>query len=168
MQRHHRRDAALRRHGNGDRGAGRARHAGAEGTRQRALARHAQDHGVAGHRWRRRVARAVPRVVGVPGVSGVLVEAQAALERLRDIRPESRYFNLALFDWARPAGLSVESTSDADATAAQAFEPYFDAKWNDAVVSYAASRCYESDQGDTANANLAAEQMSKFEKLAMS
>lgn len=98
----------------------------------------------------------------------VLTALCEGVERLRDIRPESRYFNLALFDWARPAGLSVESTSDADAAAAQAFEPYFDAKWNDAVVSYAASRCYESDQGDTANAQLAAEQMSKFEKLAMS
>ena len=101
--------------------------------------------------------------------SGLILTALCeGVERLRGIRPESRYFNLALFDWARPSGLSAEDSSDSDVAAAQAFEPYFDAKWNPAVESFAAARCYEYDQSDTANAQLAAEHMAKFEKLAMS
>jgi len=101
------------------------------------------------------------------GPSFVLVSLCEGIERLRVICPESRYFNLRLFDWSRPDGLALEGMTDAQVSAVRLFEPYFDARWNDAVVYFAAGRCYEFDQSDTSNAQLAANMMAMFEKLAL-
>ena len=101
------------------------------------------------------------------GAGFVLTALCEGVERLREIRPESRYFGLAFFDWARPDGLEIEDMEEAAVAAVRAHELYTDPKWNAALCAFAAARCYEHDQTDTANAALAADQMSKFERLAV-
>ena len=98
----------------------------------------------------------------------VITSLCEGIERLRGLRPESRYFGLRLFNWVRPSALKIEGMTDAETITVRAFEPYFDPKWNDAVANFSASRCYEYDQSDTLNTQLAADHMAKFEKLAMS
>ena len=95
------------------------------------------------------------------------------VERLRAIRHESRYFGLRVFDWRRPdvlAGAGITSgddgLDDTARSAARAFVPYIDARWNDAVVHYAAARVYECDETDTANAALAGSHMAQFVAIA--
>jgi len=97
----------------------------------------------------------------------VLTSLCEGVERLRVICPESRYFNLRLFDWVRPDGVALDGMTDEQIAAVRAFEPYFDARWNEAVVYFGAARCYELDQSDTANVQLAANMMAMFEKLAL-
>ena len=97
----------------------------------------------------------------------VLTALCEGVERLREIRPESRYFGVSLFDWERPTGMTPKDMEDEDVAAAQATELYTNPKWNAALCAFAASRCYEHDQSDTANAALAADHMAKFERLAV-
>ena len=124
-----------------------------------------------------RVREVVADVGDTPRFSAgfVMLALCEGIERLRSVRPESRYFGLRLFDWRRPAGLadSTGITSDNDGldesarAQARAFVPYVDERWNGALVHFAAARLYECDSTDTANAALAEGHMAKFGALAM-
>ena len=97
----------------------------------------------------------------------VLTALCEGIERLRSIRPESRYFGLSLYEWVRPTGVAETGMTVAQIATARAVVPYFDARWNEAIPHFAAAKIYEADETDTANAQLSADNMAKFEKLAL-
>ena len=93
-----------------------------------------------------------------------------AIESLRSKRSDARYFNLRIFDWKRPAALrDWRGTSINDGLTPEqveelrGFVPYIDARFNRALVYYAASKVFTCDATDTANLGLAASNMALYE-----
>ena len=86
------------------------------------------------------------------------------IKRLHSVRPESRYFGLALVRVDFPA-----LESDMDATAIEAIRAtlvLIEEQWFEAIVYYTLHKAYLVDSSDTANAALSADYLQKFERIA--
>ena len=86
------------------------------------------------------------------------------LKRLYSARPESRYFGLALVSATFPA--VAPDMDSAAITAARAALVLIEERWLEAVIYYAVHKAYLIDSSDTANAQLASDYLSKFERIA--
>lgn len=86
------------------------------------------------------------------------------LKRLNSVRPESRYFGLALVLITFPA-ISPDMTP-AEITAVRETALLVEDRWIEAVVYYALHKAYLIDSSDTANAALSADYLNKFEGIA--
>jgi len=87
-----------------------------------------------------------------------------ALKRLNSVRPESRYFGLALVRLDFPA-VDVDMTPEVIETARDGLV-LIDERWLEAIVFYALYKLYLIDSTDTANAALAANYLQMFEGIA--
>lgn len=86
------------------------------------------------------------------------------IKRLHSVRPESRYFGLALVRIDFP-----ELASDMDAgeiAAVKATLVLIEEQWFEAIVYYTLHKAYLVDSSDTANAALSADYLQKFERIA--
>lgn len=83
-----------------------------------------------------------------------------AVQSLNSVRPESRYAGLRLRTIERP-----DIPDDMDGPTREAIRGIglpLDRRWRLALVHFAAHRCYEMDDTDTANAALSAKHLDTF------
>jgi hypothetical protein len=86
------------------------------------------------------------------------------IKRLNSVRPESRYFGLALVLIDFPA-VDVDMTAEEIETVRDTVV-LVEERWIEAVVFYALHKAYLIDSSDTANAALSADYLKKFEGIA--
>lgn len=86
------------------------------------------------------------------------------LKRLNSVRPESRYFGLALVLIEFPA--IDKDMTPAEVKTVQDTILLVEDRWIEAVVYYALHKAYLIDSTDTANAALAADYLNKFKEIA--
>lgn len=86
------------------------------------------------------------------------------IKRLNSVRPESRYFGLALVLIDFPS-VDVDMTEEEIATVRDTVV-LVEERWIEAVVYYALHKAYLIDSTDTANAALAADYLNKFKEIA--
>jgi hypothetical protein len=96
--------------------------------------------------------------------SAVLAALVDAVRRLNSVRPESRYFQLALYQHEFPS----TGGEGFDEAAARAFVLLVDPRWEQALVYYAQARCLETDSADMANQQLAADFFAKANGMMLS
>lgn len=88
------------------------------------------------------------------------------IKRLNSVRPESRYFGLALVKIDFPS-VSASMTSEA-ITTVRGTVVLVDERWHEAVVFYALHKAYMPENPDTANADLSDKYLKLFERIAAS
>lgn len=86
------------------------------------------------------------------------------IKRLNSVRPESRYFGLALVLIDFPS-VDVDMTEEEIATVRDTVV-LVEERWIEAVVYYAVYKAYLIDSPDTANAALASDYLNKFKEIA--
>lgn len=87
------------------------------------------------------------------------------IKRLHSVRPESRYFGLALVRIDFPALAS--DMDEIDIEAVRATLVLIEEQWNEAIVYYTLHKAYLVDSTDTANAALSADYLNKFKQIAL-
>jgi len=98
--------------------------------------------------------------------SVILTALTQGITRLNKVRPESRYYSMRLADNAFPITDDL-NTAYVEATAL-AFTVLIDERWHEAIVYFAIGKCLSIDSSDLSNAQLAADAIAKFERLATS
>ena len=98
--------------------------------------------------------------------SCVLTALVDAVKRLNSIRPESRYFRLALYVHDFP--VTDKAATGFDEVVARAFTLNIDSRWEQGIVYHAMGRCLEVDAADTVNFQLAADFFAKAERIFLS
>jgi hypothetical protein len=90
----------------------------------------------------------------------ILNSIYSGVRLLFSIRPESRYNGVRLVSFSIPVVTAATLSTE------QAKTLPLDPRWTDALIYFAAAKCYEIDSSDTANASLADSYFSKFNNLA--